>query len=210
MFTGLIEEIGRVSRNMPAAGKLSILAKTVLEGMKTGDSIAVNGACLTVTDFEEHSFTADVTPETIRRSGLGQLHSGDPVNLERPVAANGRFGGHLVTGHIDGIGRIFGRMEEGNAVCIKIEAPAELLALIVEKGSVAVDGISLTVASVDHRAFGVSVIPHTGSQTTLLSKQIGEPVNLETDLIGKYVQKFLCKDPRPSDMTVELLQQNGF
>ncbi|CAB1246649.1 riboflavin synthase (alpha subunit) [Ruminococcaceae bacterium BL-6] len=210
MFTGLIEEIGRVSRNMPAAGKLSILAKTVLEGMKTGDSIAVNGACLTVTDFEEHSFTADVTPETIRRSGLGQLHSGEPVNLERPVAANGRFGGHLVTGHVDGIGRISGRTEEGNAVCVEIRAPAELLELIVEKGSVAVDGISLTVSSVDLRAFGVSVIPHTGSHTTLLSKQIGDPVNLETDLIGKYVQKFLRKNPSPSDMTVELLRQNGF
>jgi riboflavin synthase len=153
MYTGLIEEIGRVRQNIPVTGKLSILAKIVLEEMKTGDSIAVNGVCLTVTNFDEHSFTADVTPETLQRSTLGRLHSGDAVNLERPVAANGRFDGHFVSGHIDGIGWIAHRTEEGNSVRIEIETTPELVKLIVEKGSIAVDGISLTVASVRLRSF---------------------------------------------------------
>jgi riboflavin synthase len=210
MYTGLIEEIGRVRQNIPVTGKLSILAKTVLEEMKTGDSIAVNGVCLTVTNFDEHSFTADVTPETLQRSTLGRLHSGDAVNLERPVAANGRFDGHFVSGHIDGIGWIAHRTEEGNSVRIEIETTPELVKLIVEKGSIAVDGISLTVASVNYRKFGVSIIPHTGGKTSLIHKKIGDPVNLETDLIGKYVQKLLHVKPDSSNITLDFLQQNGF
>lgn len=210
MYTGLIEEIGKVCLIRPATGKLSILAKTVLDGIKIGDSIAVNGVCLTVTSFNDRSFTADVTPETFQRSALGRLHDGDPVNLERPMAANGRFGGHLVSGHIDGIGWITQRTEDGNAIRVEIEAPPELLNLIVEKGSVAIDGISLTVASVDHRKFGVSIIPHTGTQTTLIHKKAGDPVNLETDLIGKYVQKLLRINSGSSNLTFDFLQQNGF
>ena len=210
MFTGLIEEIAEVRQNIPATGKLSILAITVLEDMKIGDSIAVNGACLTVTDFDESSFTADITPETLRRSTLGRLHSGDSVNLERPVMAAGRFGGHFVSGHIDGIGWICHRTEEGISVHIEIETTAELLSLIVKKGSVAIDGISLTVTFVDNRKFGVSIIPHTGRHTTLIHKKAGDPINLETDLIGKYVQKLLHVAPRSSNITMDFLQQYGF
>jgi riboflavin synthase len=210
MYTGLIEEIGRVRQNLPVAGTLSILAKLVLEEIKIGDSIAVNGVCLTVTAFDGTSFSADVTPETLQRSTLGHLHDGDPVNLERPVAGDGRFGGHFVSGHIDGIGWIAHRTEEGNAVRIEIETTPELLNLIVEKGSVAVDGISLTVASVARRKFGVSIIPHSGAKTTLIQKKAGDPVNLETDLIGKYVQKLLRVNPSASNLTLDFLQQNGF
>ena len=210
MFTGLIEEVGRVRRILPDAGRFALSAKAVLEGMKIGDSIAVNGVCLTVTDFDGRSFTADVTPETLRRSALGCLRPGDAVNRERPMAANGRFGGHFVSGHIDGIGRIAHRVKEGNSVLIEIEAPPEILSLVVEKGSVAIDGISLTVTAVDSKKFGVSIIPHTGEQTTLLRKKAGDSVNLETDLIGKYVQKLLRPEPRSSPFTLDFLAQNGF
>ncbi|MPM17471.1 Riboflavin synthase [bioreactor metagenome] len=210
MFTGLIEEIGLVLQNIPAAGTLSFRAKTVLEGMRLGDSVAVNGVCLTVTGFDERSFTADVTPETLRRSALGRLHSGDKVNLERPVAANGRFGGHFVSGHIDGTGSIARRKKEGISVVIGIKAPPEIMNLVVEKGSIAIDGISLTVAKADHETFEVSIIPHTGSQTTLTSKSVGDIVNLETDLIGKYVKKFVQGKPGTAKITLDFLQQNGF
>lgn len=209
MYTGLIEEIGRVRRKL-TAGSLTVSAETVLDRMRVGDSIAVDGVCLTVTAFDQYSFTADVTPETLRRSTLGRLRPGDPVNLERPMAADGRFGGHFVSGHIDGVGRIARRTAEDNAVRIEMEAPSELLELIVEKGSVAVDGISLTVASVNRRGFEVSVIPHTGMQTALIRKKTGDPVNLETDLMGKYVRKFLSIRSRPSAITQDFLHQNGF
>lgn len=210
MYTGIIEEIGYVRQNMPATGKISVYANTVLEDMEAGGSIAVNGVCLTVTDFDGASFTADVTPETLRRSALGGLTPGSPVNLERPVAANGRFGGHFVSGHIDGVGRIAKKVREGNAFLIEIETSPEILGLIVKKGSIAVDGISLTVASADPRKFTVSVIPHTGIVTALVKKKSGDTVNLETDLIGKYVRKFLYAAPRPQGLTAEFLQQNGF
>ena len=209
MFTGIVEEIGHVRQNETSAGKLSVSAGAVLKDMETGCSISVNGVCLTVTSVGGASFTAVVTPETLRRSTLCCLSRGDPVNLELPVAANGRFGGHFVSGHIDGVGRILQKAEEGNAVIIKIEAPSEILDLIVEKGSVAVDGISLTVASADSRKFTVSVIPHTGMVTTLVGKKAGDKVNLETDVIGKYVRKFLS-DIRPSGLTEEFLRKNGF
>lgn len=193
MFTGIIEEIGKVKKISlgGASGSLEISAKKILEGTKIGDSIAVNGVCLTVTGMTPSSFTADVMAETVRRSSLGFLVSGSGVNLERAMAANGRFGGHIVSGHIDGTGSISRLQKEENAVWVHVKTRAEILRLIVEKGSVAIDGISLTVASVSESEFAVSVIPHTAEETTLLSKKVGDLVNLENDIVGKYVEKLL-------------------
>ena len=191
MFTGIVEECGTVLGVLKngVSGSLQIQASTVLEGTKTGDSIAVNGVCLTVTKLTKSSFTADVMAETFRRTNLGSLGKNSRVNLERAMAANGRFGGHIVSGHIDGTGVISRIKEEGNAVWIYISAPQSILNLIVEKGSVAVDGISLTVAAVSDKEFAVSVIPHTRENTALSGKKTGAVVNLENDIIGKYVQK---------------------
>lgn len=193
MFTGIIEEIGTVKKISLAgkSGSLEIGAKKVLEGTKIGDSIAVNGVCLTVTSLSSSTFTADIMAETVRRSSLSSLSSGSGVNLERAMAADGRFGGHIVSGHIDGTGKIARLQKEENAVWVHISAGKEILALIVEKGSIAIDGISLTVASVSDSEFAVSIIPHTASETTLLSKKAGDIVNLENDIVGKYVQKLL-------------------
>lgn len=191
MFTGIVEECGTVLGVLKngVSGSVQIQASTVLEGTKTGDSIAVNGVCLTVTKLTKSSFTADVMAETFRRTNLGSLGKNSRVNLERAMAANGRFGGHIVSGHIDGTGIISRIKEEGNAVWIYISAPQSILNLIVEKGSVAVDGISLTVAAVSDKEFAVSVIPHTRENTALSGKKTGAVVNLENDIIGKYVQK---------------------
>ena len=191
MFTGIVEECGTVLDVLKngVSGSVQIQASTVLEGTKTGDSIAVNGVCLTVTKLTKSSFTADVMAETFRRTNLGNLGKNSRVNLERAMAADGRFGGHIVSGHIDGTGIISRIKEEGNAVWIYISAPQSILNLIVEKGSVAVDGISLTVAAVSDKEFAVSVIPHTRENTALYGKKTGAVVNLENDIIGKYVQK---------------------
>lgn len=191
MFTGIVEECGTVLGVLKngVSGSVQIQASTVLEGTKTGDSIAVNGVCLTVTKLTKSSFTADVMAETFRRTNLGSLGKNSRVNLERAMAADGRFGGHIVSGHIDGTGIISRIKEEGNAVWIYISAPQSILNLIVEKGSVAVDGISLTVAAVSDKEFAVSVIPHTRENTALSGKKTGAVVNLENDIIGKYVQK---------------------
>ena len=189
MFTGIIEEVGKIISC--AGGKICIQAKTVLEGTKLGDSIAVNGACLTVTSIKNGQFTADVMPETLNRSSLGALKNGDGVNLERAMAADGRFGGHIVSGHIDGTGTIKKMQKDGNAVWVYIAAASSILNLIIEKGSIAIDGISLTVAKVNEKEFAVSVIPTTAKETTLLAKKAGDIVNLENDVIGKYVQKLL-------------------
>ena len=193
MFTGIIEEIGAVKKISLSgkSGSLEIGAKKILEGTRIGDSIAVNGVCLTVTSLPALGFCADVMAETLRRSSLGSLSVGSGVNLERAMSADGRFGGHIVSGHIDGTGTISKMQKEENAVWVHISASEEILRLIVEKGSVAIDGISLTVASVSDSGFAVSVIPHTASETTLLSKKTGDLVNLENDIIGKYVQKLL-------------------
>ena len=210
MFTGIIEEMGTVRRlnQSPNRCELELSASKVLEGTQIGDSIAVNGVCLTVIRLGEEHFTADVMPETLRRSNLGQLKPGSKVNLERAMAANGRFGGHIVAGHIDGTGKILAMQPEGNAVLVTISVTPELLRYVVEKGSIAIDGISLTVAKVSHTDFTVSLIPHTGEETTLLKHRAGEIVNLETDIIGKYVEKLM--QPKSNGVTMELLQQNGF
>ncbi len=210
MFTGIIEEIGTVQRitQTPGSCALTLRAQKVLTGTQIGDSIAVNGVCLTVTQLGSDHFTADVMPETLRRSSLGKLKFGAAVNLERAMAANGRFGGHIVAGHIDGTGTICAIQPEGNAILVSIQAAPSLLRYVVEKGSIAIDGISLTVAAVAHDRFTVSLIPHTGAETTLLRHRPGEIVNLETDLIGKYVEKLM--QPKEHGITRDLLQKNGF
>ena len=212
MFTGIIEETGSVARVLQGgtSGEIKINASCVLEGTKLGDSIAVNGVCLTVTGLYDDGFTADVMPETLRRSNLGMLRSGDKVNLERAMAADGRFGGHIVSGHIDGTGDIVSLRNEGNAVWVRIRAKDEILGLIVEKGSITIDGISLTVATLGSDYFEVSIIPHTGAQTTLLKKKPGDKVNLENDIIGKYVQRLLGKSTGNGGITADFLAEHGF
>ncbi|MNN11601.1 Riboflavin synthase [compost metagenome] len=215
MFTGIVEEIGTVvdfeaSQNVL---RIKVQASKVLEETYLGDSISTNGVCLTVTDIGKNYFYADVMGETVRRSNLGTLKKGDKVNLERAMAANSRFGGHIVSGHIDGKGKITSYEKEGNAVWITIDADREILKYVVEKGSIAIDGISLTVAYVDDRKFKVSIIPHTSEETTLLKKKIGEEVNLECDVIGKYVEKLLGfnkKNDEKKSITMDFLINNGF
>lgn len=211
MFTGIVEEKGTVLslEKTPQKCRLSIKAEIVLRGTIVGDSIAVNGVCLTVTDIAEGMFSADVMPETLRRSSLGCLKTGSPVNLERAMAADGRFGGHIVTGHIDGTGKISSVKKEGNARIVTIAAPDNILRLIVEKGSAAIDGISLTVMKVTKTDFSVSIIPHTASETALLSKKAGDTVNLENDIVGKYVERLLSV-PESKGITREFLLKNGF
>ncbi len=219
MFTGIIEETGTVLEMKRTGGstKIQIRAKRVLHNTKTGDSIAVNGVCLTVTELGASDFTADVMPETVARSSLGRLTAGDNVNLERAMAADGRFGGHIVSGHIDGTGTIRRITREGNAVRYQIAAAPGILRGIVEKGSVAIDGISLTVTAVQTEQFEVSVIPHTLSETTLAGKKQGELVNLENDVIGKYVERLLFFEQQKTDapaagsaITKEFLLRAGF
>ena len=216
MFTGIIEETGTV-RHVAlkgSSGSIQIGAELVLSGTRPGDSIAVNGVCLTVTTMDKKSFTADVMAETLRRSNLGQLNAGGQVNLERAMPADGRFGGHIVSGHIDGTGTISRMEEEGNATWVYVRTSQDILALIVEKGSIAIDGISLTVAKVGNEDFAVSIIPHTSSHTTLLKKRSGDVVNLENDIVGKYVQRLLGQkapeEPHRSRITEEFLRENGF
>jgi len=211
MFTGIIEEIGKI-RNIKTGSDtciLTVTAEKILSDVHIGDSIAVNGTCLTVCAFDKNSFSADVMPETMRRTNLGDLKSGSPVNLERAMSANGRFGGHIVSGHIDGTGQIKSLKKESNAVWVQISAKPEILKYIVEKGSIAIDGISLTVAKITSQDFSVSVIPHTGEETTLLHKKPGEIVNLECDIIAKYVEK-LCSFQKSDGISINFLAEHGF
>lgn len=211
MFTGIIEEVGSVvSIQRSSKSFIRISARKVLEDVHLGDSIAVNGVCLTVTDFDAASFQADVMNETLSRSSLGSLRSGSPVNLERAMAAGGRFGGHIVSGHIDGTGTISDKKNDGIAVWYTVSAKPEIMRYIVEKGSVAIDGISLTVAKVAADSFSVSIIPHTASQTVLGTKKVGDIVNLENDIIAKYVEKLMKPDSQAGGVSMELLAKNGF
>ena len=214
MFTGIIEEVGTVSRVQHSgnASFIEIQAKKVLEDVHLGDSIAVNGVCLTVTHFGGGVFRADVMNETLNRSSLGSLTSGSPVNLERAMAANGRFGGHIVSGHIDGTGIITDIKNDGIAVWYTVSAAPELLRYIVEKGSIAIDGISLTVAKVTDTSFSVSIIPHTAAQTILSTKKTGDTVNLENDIIAKYAEKLIkpAETPKTGGITMDFLAKNGF
>ncbi len=212
MFTGIIEEIGNIRRI--ARGSRSVVleigASKVLEGTKTGDSIATNGVCLTVTELGADYFRADVMPETVNRSGLGALRPGDRVNLERALTLNARLGGHLVAGHVDGTGRITALERDDNAIQITIEAAPALLRYVLEKGSIAVDGVSLTVVYVDEAVFRVSVIPHTQAETTLTSRKPGDTVNLENDLIARYVEKLVGESGKKPGLSLGFLQENGF
>ena len=215
MFTGIIEEIGtveRVKRGRHSA-VLTIQAETVLDGTKIGDSIAVNGICLTVTALGGGSFSADVMHETLNRSALAGLGIGTHVNLERAMRADGRFGGHIVAGHVDGVGKIRRVRRDDTAVWYTIGTARSVLRYVVEKGSIAIDGISLTVAAVTERDFSVSIIPHTAAQTVLRERKEGDLVNLETDIIGKYVEKLLRPAPESradSTITREFLARYGF
>ncbi len=195
MFTGIIEEKGTVSKIMKTASQavLTIKAQKIMEDIHKGDSIAVNGICLTVISFSKNEFRADVMHETLNRTALKMLKPGSSVNLERAMAAGGRFGGHIVSGHIDGTGKITDIKEDSLAVWYTIEAQPGILRYIVEKGSIAVDGISLTVAKVNQTTFSVSTIPHTRNVTTLGDRRPGDLVNLENDIVGKYVEKFMCE-----------------
>lgn len=215
MFTGIIEEVGTVISVQKGAASsfIEIKAETVLSDVHIGDSIAVNGVCLTVVSFSSASFRADVMNETLSRSSLGSLKQGSPVNLERAMAAGGRFGGHIVSGHIDGTGVITDIKKDGIAHWYTISANAAILRYIVEKGSIAIDGISLTVARVGDGSFAVSIIPHTAAKTVLSAKKIGDTVNLENDIIGKYVERLMKPEsdtPENSAITMEFLAKNGF
>ena len=216
MFTGIIEEVGTI-RSIKKGAKSAIItveASKVLEDVHIGDSICTNGVCLTVTSFDKNTYSVDVMHETLRRTNLGDLKSGSRVNLERAMAADGRFGGHIVAGHIDGTGVITSMTRDDNAIWIVINTEKSILKYIVNKGSITIDGISLTVAAVDSSSFSVSVIPHTGDNTTLLSKKPGDTVNLETDMIGKYVEKLLHfqaeEENQGSGITMEFLAEHGF
>lgn len=217
MFTGIVEEIGKIEgvQKGSRSSILKIAARRVLEGSQIGDSIACNGVCLTVTNMSEGSYECDVMAETLRRSNLGELKAGDRVNLERALAVGSRLGGHIVSGHIDGRGTIVSMEREDNAVWVMIRAEKEILRYIIEKGSIAIDGISLTVAYVDDKVFRISMIPHTGEATTLLSKKPGDSVNLENDLIGKYVEKLLFakkeeEKEEKENLTMDFLSEYGF
>ena len=191
MFTGIIEEVGKVTRL--EAQKLTVEASTVLEGVKAGDSIAVDGACLTVVDLSQGDFTVELAPETLRRTSFGGLKAGDLVNLERPLAVGGRLGGHIVQGHVDATGRITSMRLEGDCIMVRITGPRRLMPYIVEKGFVAVDGISLTIVKTGASSFTLSVIPYTLANTSLNGKSVGGRVNLEVDILAKYVESLLSR-----------------
>ena len=215
MFTGIVEETGTV-KSVKWSNRSAIIginAHKVLQDIKIGDSINTNGACLTVTSFDKTGFSVDVMAETMRRTNLNKLSTGSKVNLERALRLNDRLGGHLVSGHIDGTGTIAIVKKEDNATWITLNASEDILKYIVNKGSVALDGISLTVAGVKEKQFIVSIIPHTSEETTLLKKYIGEKINIECDLIGKYIEKFITgKSNKNTDSKIDMdfLKESGF
>jgi len=215
MFTGIIEEMGvvKVAGKTLQGTSMAILAKTVLDGLKVGDSVTVNGVCLTVVGCDGTEMKADVSPETLKVTTLGTLKAGEPVNLERAMRLSDRLGGHLVTGHVDGVGTIRSRVQDGDAFQITVEAAGDVLRYCVPKGSVTVDGISLTINDVTDRWFRVTIIPHTARATTLGIKQVGDAVNLETDLIGRYVERLFPGHQAGSQAEIKIdrdyLQKRG-
>ncbi|WP_373484121.1 riboflavin synthase [Acetobacterium sp.] len=220
MFTGIIEEVGKITSIIRGqrSSQLWVQGEVIIDDLKLGASVAVNGVCLTVSQLCGNKWMADVMSETLSRSNLGDLKGGSAVNLERAMPANGRFGGHIVSGHIDGTGYIVQISKDDNAVIFKIGAPQQILRYIIEKGSIAIDGISLTVIGLTDNSFSVSVIPHTVKHTVLGFKQPGDPVNLENDLVGKYIEKLLM-NPAPktdrnqeksSGLTIDFLTEAGF
>lgn len=217
MFTGLIEEIGSI-KSLQKGGKairLGISAHKIMDDVKLGDSIATNGICLTVVSFDSKGFSADVMPETMSRTNFGLLAAGSRVNLERAVRVGDRLGGHMVSGHVDGLGEVVGKEQDDNAIWVSIAAPKNILKYVIEKGSIAIDGISLTVAYVDEKIFKVSIIPLTQEDTTLTSKKPGEKVNLECDMTAKYIEKFMFHrddetTDKQSNISMDFLKENGF
>lgn len=212
MFTGIIEDIGTVKtlQTDQQSMKITIFSAKMVEDVKLGDSIAVNGVCLTVTNFTDQELTMDVMPETVKATNLQQLAVGDPVNLERAMPANGRFGGHFVAGHVDGVGKIIRKRPLANAVYIDIELSEDLTNYCIPKGSITIDGTSLTLFHVEQQSVTVSLIPHTYKETILGMKKIGAPVNIETDLVGKYILHQLKHSQEASTITRDFLVQNGF
>lgn len=216
MFTGLVAELGSVQKLVRQGNSyhLTVGAKKVMDNLKIGDSVAVNGVCLTVVELDGFSFTADVMPETVRLTNIGLLTNGSRVNLERTLRLCDGLDGHIVSGHVEGLGTISGKRPEGIAVVTTIETPAELLKYIIKKGSIAIDGISLTVTEVTEHSFSVSLIPHTAKETTLGFKAVGEKVNLETDIIGKYVERMLNfgnkQEGQANPVDVNFLAKHGF
>ncbi|MCM3215678.1 riboflavin synthase [Niallia taxi] len=215
MFTGIVEETGIV-KNISKTGKtlvLAIQAKTIMDDMRLGDSISVNGVCLTVTSFKQNEFSADVMPETYKDTSLSRLTNGSLVNLERAMAANGRFGGHFVTGHIDGVGTILSRKPIENSISLEIEIPEAGTHLVLEKGSIAIDGTSLTIFETKSRSICVSIIPHTTLESIVGKKQVGDIVNLEFDMMAKYFYSFMNREAdknQSSKITPSFLKDNGF
>jgi len=212
LFTGIIEEIGKVRSIVknPKSAILSVQATDIMEDIHLGDSIAVNGVCLTVTSISSKIFTADVMHETLNRTNLGKLQIDSPVNLERAMPLNGRFGGHIVSGHIDGTGLVSDIHKDDNALWYTLKAPLPILRYIIEKGSITIDGISLTVAKLSIDSFSVSIIPHTTSLTTLSNRRIGDIVNLEVDCIAKYIERLVGKIQVNHNITAEFLTEHGF
>ncbi|MDD5127296.1 MAG: riboflavin synthase [Dehalococcoidales bacterium] len=206
MFTGIVEEIGKVIA--APARKLAVAAREILPGMKLGNSIAVNGVCLTVTDFDNKSFAVDVMPETLRRTNLGLLRPGSAVNLERPLAAGGEVGGHFVQGHIDDTGKLAAVMPEGEALLMKFAAPPEVLRFTVAKGFIAVDGVSLTIVSKSAADFTISLVGFTRTHTILGNRKVGDLVNLEADVLGKYVAQMMAE--KKGGLTADFLKEHGF
>jgi len=206
MFTGIVEEVGRVTSAQ--LGKLAISASEVLQGIELGGSIVVNGVCLTITSFNTSSFSVDIMLETLKRTNLGLLSVGDEVNLERPLTLEKPLGGHLVQGHVDDTGRVASITWDAEAMLTRFEAPHEVMRYVVEKGFIAVDGVSLTVVAKDASSFQVSVVDFTREHTTLGSRRVGDLVNLEVDIIAKYVEQL--SQPRRSGITVSFLQEHGF
>ena len=214
MFTGIIEEMGSLQAVEPrsAGSRLRIAAHKIMSDLREGDSVSVNGVCLTAVDLKPGSFAADASPETLQRSSLGELRTGSPVNLERALQANARLGGHIVQGHVDGIGRIVSLDLLGdNNWWLKVQAPAELDRYLVFKGSVAIDGISLTIAALEDGVLSVTIIPHTYANTNLRGKRPGDTVNLETDVLARYVEKMLgTLELKQDRLTIDKLQQQGY
>lgn len=212
MFTGIIEELGVVQsldRGLQSA-VLTVLARRVVNGMNVGDSVTVNGVCLTTARLTDQGFAVDVSPETLRVTALGGLAPGDGVNLERAVRAGDRLGGHLVSGHVEAVGRVASRAPDGNAVNLTIEAPREILRYCVGRGSITVDGVSLTITGLTEKTFGVTIVPHTTQATTLGLKPPGALVNLEPDLIAKYVERLLLgNEGKPEKVDAEFLRKRG-
>lgn len=220
MFTGIIEEVGKITAVIKGqrSSQLWVQGEVIMDDLKLGDSVAVNGVCLTVSQLKGNKWMADVMSETLSRSNLGDLKGGSAVNLERAMPANGRFGGHMVAGHIDGTGHIVQITKDDNAMIFEIGAPPKILRYIIEKGSIAIDGISLTVIGMTAASFKVSIIPHTVKQTILGIKKAGDPVNLENDLVGKYIESLLLNPPPKTDrnqeksggLTIDFLTEAGF